>query len=156
MDRAFDIDSNFALVLYRKSLSHIIFWFLFLLSQRNSLEKYEKRPRSNLLHSHKKFFASLLSFVSIQSIQLSGLKKNIVILLYYNHLCANASSVKKDSYVEPSCCKKRQKKVPTKKLVCGIGDVWRFWMVPNWSYSRLRNRRTPLNKCSPWNIWRKQ
>ena len=23
------------------------------------------------------------------------------------------------------------KKVPTKNLVSGIGDVWRFWMIPN-------------------------
>ena len=24
------------------------------------------------------------------------------------------------------------------------------------TYSRLRNKRTPLNKRSPWNIWQKQ
>ena len=23
-------------------------------------------------------------------------------------------------------------------------------------YSRLRNKRTPLNNCSPWNIWQKR
>ena len=35
--------------------------------------------------------------------------------------------------LEQCCCKKRQKKVQGKKLVWGIGVVWRFWMIPNWS-----------------------
>ena len=35
--------------------------------------------------------------------------------------------------LEPVCCKKRPIKVPTKKLVWEIGDIWRFWMIPNWS-----------------------
>ena len=34
--------------------------------------------------------------------------------------------------LEPVCCKKQQKKVPDQLLVCGIGDLWRTWMIPNW------------------------
>ena len=34
--------------------------------------------------------------------------------------------------LEPVCCKKQQKKVPDQLLVCGIGDFWRTWMIPNW------------------------
>ena len=36
--------------------------------------------------------------------------------------------------LEPVCCKKQQKKVPDQLLVCGIGDLWRTWMIPNWLY----------------------
>ena len=36
--------------------------------------------------------------------------------------------------LELSCCKNWQKKVPTKKLVWGIGDVWRFWTITNSSW----------------------
>ena len=35
--------------------------------------------------------------------------------------------------LEPSCCKKRQKKSQPRNWFWGIGDVWRFWMIPNWS-----------------------
>ena len=31
--------------------------------------------------------------------------------------------------LEPVCCKNRWIKVPTKKLVWGIGDIWRLWMI---------------------------
>ena len=34
---------------------------------------------------------------------------------------------RKETMLELSYCKKRQKKVPSKKLVWGIGDFWRFW-----------------------------
>ena len=37
----------------------------------------------------------------------------------------------KKQILDPSCCKIRQ--VPVNKLVWGIGEVWRFWMIPNWS-----------------------
>ena len=50
--------------------------------------------------------------------------------------------------LEPSCCKKRQKKFPTKKLVWGIGDVWRFWMVPN--CSQMINRVTHAQLGPIW------
>ena len=36
-----------------------------------------------------------------------------------------------DWKLELSCCKKRQKKSPNQET--GIGDAWRFWMIPNWS-----------------------
>ena len=36
--------------------------------------------------------------------------------------------------VEPVCCKKQQKKVPDQLLFCGIGDLWRTLMIPNWLY----------------------
>ena len=36
--------------------------------------------------------------------------------------------------LEPVCCKKQQIKVPDQLLVCGIGDLWRTWMIPNWLY----------------------
>jgi hypothetical protein len=34
--------------------------------------------------------------------------------------------------LEPVCCKKRQKIVPDQLLVCGVGDLWRTWRIPNW------------------------
>ena len=36
--------------------------------------------------------------------------------------------------LEPVCCKKQPKKVPDQLLVCGIGDLWRTCMIPNWSH----------------------
>ena len=33
--------------------------------------------------------------------------------------------------LEPVCCKKQQKKVPDQLLVCGIGHLWRTWMIRN-------------------------
>ena len=36
--------------------------------------------------------------------------------------------------LEPVCCKKQQKKVPDQLQVCGIGDLWRTWMIPNLLY----------------------
>ena len=36
-------------------------------------------------------------------------------------------------WLEPSCCVRSSKKVPTKKLFCGIDDIWRSWIIPNWS-----------------------
>ena len=41
-----------------------------------------------------------------------------------------------------------QKKVPTKKLVLGIGDVWRFWTLPNWFKMSMSD---PLNHLG--SIW---
>ena len=38
------------------------------------------------------------------------------------------------SWLVPVCCKKQQKKVPDRFLVCVIGDLWRTWMIPNWFY----------------------
>ena len=35
--------------------------------------------------------------------------------------------------LEPSCCKKRQKDSQLRNWFWGTGDVWRFWMIPNWS-----------------------
>ena len=36
--------------------------------------------------------------------------------------------------LEPSCCKKRQKKSqPRNWFGEYLGDIWRFWMIPNWS-----------------------
>ena len=34
---------------------------------------------------------------------------------------------------------RNSKNVPTKKLVWGIRDIWRFWMIPNWSMGDLFN-----------------
>ena len=48
--------------------------------------------------------------------------------------------------LEPSCCKKRQKKIPTKKLVWGIEGVWRIWIIPNWS----KNSTSDPLKGSIW------
>ena len=36
-----------------------------------------------------------------------------------------------------SKCKKQQTKVPDQLLVCGIGDLWSTWMIPNWFYMSL-------------------
>ena len=36
-----------------------------------------------------------------------------------------------------------------------ISAIVRFKFSPQFIYSRVRNKRSPLNKCSPWKIWLK-
>ena len=66
--------------------------------------------------------------------------------------------------LEPVCCKKQQKKIPDQLLVCGIGDFWRTWMIPNWFYMSpsdtpdhpgsiytIQNcQRSPIPQTSNW------
>ena len=42
---------------------------------------------------------------------------------------SNYKRTRLKTLLEPVCCKKQQKKVPDQLLVCGIGDLWRFWTV---------------------------
>ena len=42
-----------------------------------------------------------------------------------------------DKFLEPVCCKKRQKIVPDQLLVWGVGDLWRTWRIPNWFWMSL-------------------
>ena len=49
--------------------------------------------------------------------------------------------------LEPVCCKNQQKKVPDQILVCGIGFLWRTWMIPNWLYM---SPSRPKSKWFPW------
>ena len=61
----------------------------------------------------------------------------------WNIACTSWNEIKKTYYnwlskaatvLAPVCCQKHQK-VPDQLLVCGIGDLWRTWMIPNWLYT---------------------
>ena len=86
----------------------------------------------------------------------------------FKNLLSDSSSVQRHcvfkcfgelSLLEPVCCKKQQKKVPDQLLVCGIGDLWRTWMIPNWLYMspcdspdhpRSIFQRSPIPQTSNW------
>jgi hypothetical protein len=66
---------------------------------------------------------------------LKEIKKTVDSGMYVRY-CGKVScelDIKSHMHLEPLCSNKWQKKVPVKKLVWGIGDVWRFWMIPSWS-----------------------
>ena len=48
--------------------------------------------------------------------------------------------------IEPVCYKKRQKS--SWPVIGELGDIWRFWMIPNWSYME---HEWPLNHLG--SIW---
>ena len=52
--------------------------------------------------------------------------------------------------LELVCFQKRQKNVPDQLLVCGIGDLWRFWMVPLWPAWGAAESKS----CWRW-LWKK-
>ena len=56
--------------------------------------------------------------------------------------------------LEPVCCKKQQKKVPNQLLVCGIGEFWRTWMIPNWLYESKRFHWSSRINFIPFRIFR--
>ena len=52
--------------------------------------------------------------------------------------------------LEPVCCKKWYKIVPGHLLVCGVGDVWRTWRIPNWFGTIQNLQRTLIPQTSNW------
>ena len=58
-------------------------------------------------------------------------------------LLSNWNILHVTKYLEPVCCKKQQKKVPDQLLVCGKGDLWRTWRIPNWFYM-YKSKLIPL------------
>ena len=79
------------------------------LSERNSAPRILISRKFHFLHHHVRF-----------------------LIYFFRNLAPNSLVISK--VLEPVCCKKQQKKVPDQLQVCGIGDLWRTWMIPNWLY----------------------
>ena len=79
------------------------------LSERNSAPRILISRKFHFLHHHVRF-----------------------LIYFFRNLAPNSLVISK--VLEPVCCKKQQKKVPDQLQVCGIGDLWRTWIIPNWLY----------------------
>ena len=51
---------------------------------------------------------------------------------FWNQYCSHQTS-----WLEPACCMKWQNIVPDQLLVCGVGDLWRTWRIPNWFWMSI-------------------
>ena len=112
---AFDISN------YKRNRVSICYTFNISNHIRNWLEfANNSHLCKHVLHDHK-----------VEQYTMGQLLPEFVFAILQLSMLSRSGIMKLTGWLEPSCCKKQSKKVPTKKLVWGIEDVWRFWMIPN-------------------------